>query len=557
MDRPRYLPWYERYPERFAEERTNMEERGFKLNKDFLDKNKRVMFTGNSTEQPDITLLVKYPDSFPSRPPQIFTSPTTKVFQRHHRPGTNEICLFGPNPQQPRWSAELLGTTAIDEAEAIIRSYSGESVNTPEHDIVPEPVTSSYPYVPNTCIFIPPDISTPFIPPEKEAQTIEGTFHIKYRLFEDGKVPGQGLVTRISFLDEAIQAEEGSFNSLVSGLIENIGTLVYLPSPPPFELTSEWLKQLGVTLRNNWTAFIFYEQSGDSSTKRLSWLILRTHRNIVHPLRAFPLRIEEREVRVPGTIGLFDKKVVFVGCGSVGSKIAVGLAATGVADFVLIDHDFFEPNNTVRHEVGFEASGLFKVNALKERIININPFSYNRIQTLAYPVGGDLTKKEEELIFNLIAYSDLVVETTGIHGISRYINDICFDLKVPSLYATVTNGAWGGEVVRVIPGETPCWLCWYTQYEDEKPPSSPVSETGLFAPGCDQPTFTGTSYEVGILANLACWMAAETLLRKEPNRNKFDGNYVRWTARSREGSPKFTSEILAVEHRDYCPWCNC
>lgn len=47
------------------------------------------------------------------------------------------------------------------------------------------------------------------------------------------------------------------------------------------------------------------------------------------------------------------------------------------------------------------------------------------------------------------AAADLVIDASGTHGVSRLINTLCHELKVPSLYTSVTNGSGGGEIVRV------------------------------------------------------------------------------------------------------------
>jgi molybdopterin/thiamine biosynthesis adenylyltransferase len=50
------------------------------------------------------------------------------------------------------------------------------------------------------------------------------------------------------------------------------------------------------------------------------------------------------------TLQLFDKKILLVGCGSVGSTIASELARAGVGHFILADPDILEPANVSRHQ---------------------------------------------------------------------------------------------------------------------------------------------------------------------------------------------------------------
>ena len=65
---------------------------------------------------------------------------------------------------------------------------------------------------------------------------------------------------------------------------------------------------------------------------------------------------------------LAGKKVGIVGCGSLGSKIAVSLARSGVRDFVLIDDDIMKPGNLVRHDLDADSLGTHKVDGLAARL---------------------------------------------------------------------------------------------------------------------------------------------------------------------------------------------
>jgi molybdopterin/thiamine biosynthesis adenylyltransferase len=200
--------------------------------------------------------------------------------------------------------------------------------------------------------------------------------------------------------------------------------------------------------------------------------------------------------------------------------------------------------------------GLPKVLALYQRLLGFNPEIAGHIDAVYVAVGGTNRVEDEQKLLATIASADLVIDTTGSHAVSRFINELSYELGIPALYASVTNGAWGGEIVRVLPPETACWMCWFSQYEFSRPPSEPEPGLGIFAPGCNQPTFTGTSYETGIVANMSAWMAAETLLRGEPGHKDFGGDYLRWEARSQNGSPLPDVKVLSFERRPNSPVCS-
>jgi len=68
-----------------------------------------------------------------------------------------------------------------------------------------------------------------------------------------------------------------------------------------------------------------------------------------------------------------QKRAIILGCGSVGSLVALELARAGVKHFILVDADIVEYHNICRHQCGIEDVGDYKVYALKRKILNINP----------------------------------------------------------------------------------------------------------------------------------------------------------------------------------------
>lgn len=82
---------------------------------------------------------------------------------------------------------------------------------------------------------------------------------------------------------------------------------------------------------------------------------------------------------------MLKKGAVIIGCGSVGSLVALELARAGVGKFFLIDMDVLSYHNICRHQCGMLDVGKYKTTALRERILQINPqaeihSSHKRIQ---------------------------------------------------------------------------------------------------------------------------------------------------------------------------------
>ncbi|WP_255984875.1 ThiF family adenylyltransferase, partial [Klebsiella pneumoniae] len=74
----------------------------------------------------------------------------------------------------------------------------------------------------------------------------------------------------------------------------------------------------------------------------------------------------------PGYVRLNAARVAVVGCGSVGSKVAVHLARSGVGQFVLVDGDVLASGNLVRNELDWRAVGMHKSQVLASRLQEVS-----------------------------------------------------------------------------------------------------------------------------------------------------------------------------------------
>ena len=70
---------------------------------------------------------------------------------------------------------------------------------------------------------------------------------------------------------------------------------------------------------------------------------------------------------------LRGKRVAVIGCGSLGSNLAESLVRGGVSHLTLIDSDYFESANLVRHSLDGQALGKHKVEALCRRLSLVSP----------------------------------------------------------------------------------------------------------------------------------------------------------------------------------------
>lgn len=174
------------------------------------------------------------------------------------------------------------------------------------------------------------------------------------------------------------------------------------------------------------------------------------------PVEVFLIRLEaDLFSRLRGLFDhklLRDKMVTIIGLGTGGGLCAVELAKAGVGRFRLVDFDRLETGNVTRHVCGLSDVGRLKTSAVRDAVLEKNPQA--EVEEYAFDVLSDRKKLRE-----VIKGSDLVIVATDSEVSKLLINEICLEEGVPAIYAAAYERAFGGDVIRVVPGETPCYDC--------------------------------------------------------------------------------------------------
>jgi len=148
-----------------------------------------------------------------------------------------------------------------------------------------------------------------------------------------------------------------------------------------------------------------------------------------------------------------EKKVVMIGCGSVGSSAAVQLAKSGIQKFSLVDPDVVSLSNVARQEYDLQDVGNLKVNALKNILLRRNPSA--RIE--AFPM--DVLKASPKQMDRIFRNKDLVIVSTDSIKANTLTTYEVVRRQIPSVYLACYERAQSGEVIFYIPGVTPCYMC--------------------------------------------------------------------------------------------------
>lgn len=138
---------------------------------------------------------------------------------------------------------------------------------------------------------------------------------------------------------------------------------------------------------------------------------------------------------------MLNKRVLIAGAGSVGSLIALELARAGVGYFVLADKDVLEIHNICRHQLGWKDVGRYKVDAVKDAILNINPKA--KVDVF-HGYLQDLPKEYAEDV-------DMIIGTGDNREANAFANDLATVLNVPFVNTGCWQRAHAGEVFYWYP----------------------------------------------------------------------------------------------------------
>lgn len=142
---------------------------------------------------------------------------------------------------------------------------------------------------------------------------------------------------------------------------------------------------------------------------------------------------------------LKDKCAIIAGVGSVGSLVAMQLARSGVGNFVLMDADVMEIHNVCRHQCNLTDAGRYKVDAVKDKILQINPNA--KVKTFVNILQN---VPEDEYSEYLNENSIMLVFSDNRLG-HQFGNDLAYHYNIPFLEVCFWERASVGEVFICLP----------------------------------------------------------------------------------------------------------
>ena len=150
------------------------------------------------------------------------------------------------------------------------------------------------------------------------------------------------------------------------------------------------------------------------------------------------------------------KRVVIIGCGSVGAPIAQHLAMAGVGHLRLVDPEVLSWANVGRHPLGAEHVGDNKAKALAQKLQLSYPHAEIRGFDLSY---AEFQSKE----VSLLADADLIICATADWEVESLLNlqHTHGEIAAPVLCTWTEPHACAGHAV-FLPSTSPCLQCGMT-----------------------------------------------------------------------------------------------
>ena len=218
----------------------------------------------------------------------------------------------------------------------------------------------------------------------------------------------------------------------------------------------------------------------------------------------------------PELMNLSGRKVGIVGLGSVGSKVGMSLARTGIRDFVFSDDDVFLPENACRHSLDWRSIGEHKVKAVARVLEYLGP-SVN-VDANAVSITGQESTATVNGILDRLSQCNLLVDATANSAAFNIVSAIAVARSIPLVWMEVFPGGIGGMVARYRPGLDPdpkTMRLAYLQFTQEHP----FPDLGVTAEYAAEDTegdpIVATDADVSVITGYATELAIDALIRPE------------------------------------------
>jgi len=179
-----------------------------------------------------------------------------------------------------------------------------------------------------------------------------------------------------------------------------------------------------------------------------------------------------QEIGIEGQQRLLDAKALIIGLGGLGSPAALYLAASGVGQLTLCDHDTVDFSNLQRQIIHRTAMvGQPKVASAQAALQDINP----EIEYIALQVRADQAQ-----LYDLVASVDVVLDCSDNFDTRYAVNRACLASHKPLVSGAAIKFDGQVSLFDFRDKDAPCYNCLFP--EDSLAAELRCATTGVFAP---------------------------------------------------------------------------
>lgn len=177
------------------------------------------------------------------------------------------------------------------------------------------------------------------------------------------------------------------------------------------------------------------------------------------------------QIGIEGQQKLLDSHVAIIGLGGLGSPALLYLAAAGVGQLTLIDHDLLDLTNLQRQIAHQEHNiGVAKTESARQTIAALNP------EIQVHCIDHQL---HDDALDELIRSVDVVIDATDNFASRFEINRLCFNNKTPLISGAAIRMEGQLSVYDFRNANTPCYRCLYHEVDAQ---AETCSENGVVGP---------------------------------------------------------------------------
>lgn len=239
----------------------------------------------------------------------------------------------------------------------------------------------------------------------------------------------------------------------------------------------------------------------------------------IYPLSQLLSQSTPQNPRIPEKLQyLSSRSVAIIGLGSVGSKIAISLARTGIKQFHLVDDDIFLPENICRNALDWRNIGEHKVDAICQYLSYVNRDI--NVDCSILNIGGQESSASLDRTLKRLSQCDIVIDATTNPTVFNLLASVSIQHEKPLLWVEVLAGGIGGMIARSRPRQDPPphqMRTAYAQFTASHPPQESAQAQNYDSTDQEGNILTAVDAEVEIIAGHVTRLAIDTILENSPS----------------------------------------